>query len=106
MNPLKLIRSIRRALKAVRDINLICATEGNSVCILCDNPEAETIERQSAVECACEFTGWIQRRFYGRDWQEALSRAAARCREFECLLSARPAAVDFLDGLEDVEDLY
>jgi hypothetical protein len=53
------------------------AVEGDSVTILCDNPEAESIETQGAVEVCGDYTGYDLQRFYGKDWEEAIEKAAA-----------------------------
>ncbi len=39
--------------------------EGNSIEVLCDNPEAESRDQQTAVDCCCDFTDWQAKRFYG-----------------------------------------
>jgi hypothetical protein len=52
------------------------AVEGDSVTILCDNPEADSIETQGAVEACGDYTGYELQRFYGKDWEEAIAKAA------------------------------
>lgn len=65
----------------IADVNACIATEGNSVTILCDNPEAESVDQQSAVEACGDFTDYKPMRFYGSSWMQALSGCAlaARC---------------------------
>jgi hypothetical protein len=52
------------------------AVEGDSVTILCDNPEADSIETQGAVEVCGDYTGYELQRFYGKTWEEAIAKAA------------------------------
>jgi len=61
----------------VGDIEQCRSVEADSITILCDNPEADSIETQSAVEANGDYTGYEDQRFYGRTWQEALRKAAA-----------------------------
>lgn len=68
------------AVMVIGNIEQIRSVEGNSVHILCDNPEADSVETQSAVEVCCDFTGWETVRFFGRDWCESLQKAADRSR--------------------------
>lgn len=63
------------------DIDLLRKEEGDSVSILCDDPEAETIDVQTAVEVCGFWTDWEEKRFYGRTWVEALTKAADACRD-------------------------
>ncbi len=51
--------------------------EGDSIMILCDNPEPESVDRQAAVEAIGDYTSYEPMRFYGRDWAEALRKAAS-----------------------------
>lgn len=58
------------ALEAIR-----AGDEGNSIEVLCDNPDADTVAEQTAVECCCDFTDWEPRRFYGATPLEAILAA-------------------------------
>lgn len=64
----------------IEDINHLLMEEGNSITLLCDNPEADKLDEQSAIEVNCGFTRWITRRYYGSSWQEAVSKAASDSR--------------------------
>ena len=64
------------AIGIIGDIEQIRSVEANSVTILCDNPEADDIEKQSAVEACGDYTGWETVRYHGKDWVEALHKAA------------------------------
>ena len=59
------------ALEALR------SDEGNGVTVMCDNPEAETLDRQTAVDVIAEWTDWEPRRFYGATPLDAILAAAA-----------------------------
>ncbi len=59
------------ALEAIRS-----GHEGNTVEVLCDDPEAESLDRQTAVDCSCDFTDWETRRFYGATPLDAILAAA------------------------------
>lgn len=52
------------------------AVEGDSVMILCDNPEADSIETQGVVEVCGDYTGYKPERYYGKTWEEAIAKAA------------------------------
>lgn len=54
--------------------------EGDSITILCDNPEADSAELQAAVEACGDYTGYELQRFYGKTWEEALTKAANAAR--------------------------
>ncbi len=60
----------------VGNIEQCRAVEGDSVTILCDNPEADSIETQGVVEACGDYTGYKPERFYGKTWDEALAKAA------------------------------
>lgn len=60
----------------VGNIGQCRAVEGDSVTILCDNPEADSIETQAAVEVCGDYTGHELQRFYGKTWAEAIAKAA------------------------------
>lgn len=78
----------------VGDIETVRATEGNGIEILCDNPEADDIEKSAAVDVCCDFTEWAETRFYGRTWTDALAKAAEAARAF----NAREKASDKHDS--------
>lgn len=46
-------------------LDALRSDEGNAVEVLCDNPEADSLDQQTAVEVRGEWTGWEPRRFYG-----------------------------------------
>ena len=69
----------------IGDIQQIRTQEGHSLTILCDNPEAESADTQGAVEVSADFTDWEVQRFFGETWQDALSKAAAASRRFNCV---------------------
>lgn len=60
------------ALEAVRT-----GAEGNSVEVLCDNPECEVDGEQTAVAVSADFTDWKTVRFYGRTPLQAMLAAAS-----------------------------
>lgn len=64
----------------VGNIGQCRAVEGDSVTILCDNPEADGIETQGAVEALVELVltqaRYELQRFYGKTWEEAIAKAA------------------------------
>lgn len=60
----------------IGDIEQCRCMEGDSIAVLCDNPEAETAETQAVVEACGDYTGYEPQRFYGRTWSEALHEAA------------------------------
>lgn len=60
----------------VKTINHLREEEGDSVTILCDNPEGPP---NVAIECNGAWTGWQDRRFVGADLIEALSAAYLQC---------------------------
>ncbi|HCQ53588.1 hypothetical protein [Brevundimonas diminuta] len=62
---------------ALRAIEMLRASEGDSVTILCNNPEATDLDDAMAVVCCGPWTDWKDRRFYGRDVSDALSKALA-----------------------------
>ena len=57
------------------DIDVLRSGEGESVTILCDNPEADANKRCS-IEVIGSWTSWADRRFTGATWMQAVSRAA------------------------------
>jgi hypothetical protein len=70
------------AVQVIGDIEQLRAAEGDSVEILCDNPGADSIDQQTAVEVSAEFTGWRPQRWHGRTWTEALHKAANASRSY------------------------
>lgn len=64
----------------VGNIEQCRAVEGDCITILCDNPEADSIDTQSAVEACGDYTGYELQRFYGKNWEEALAKAAESSR--------------------------
>ena len=71
-----------RFAEIIGDIEAMRQIEGNSVTINCDNPEADRIEKHSAVDVCGDFTSYRAERFYGKTWTEALHRAADHARAF------------------------
>jgi len=59
------------------------ADEGNSVTILCPNPEPENREESEAVECLGEWTAWEEQRFSGATLKECLESAVRAYREYK-----------------------
>lgn len=74
------------------DISQIQGNDGNSVTILCDNPDADTVDTQAAVEVSADFTGWRSVRYWGCDWPSALHKAAEASRAFQA--QGRVSSVD------------
>lgn len=68
------------AVGIANDIQQCRGREGDSITILCDNPEADSADTQAAVEACASFTGWELKRFYGRTWEAALHKAADAAR--------------------------
>jgi hypothetical protein len=67
----------------IDNINQIRSTEGNSVTIVCDNPDADSVDEQAAVAAIGDFTRWEEKRWYGRTWADALQKAADESRAFD-----------------------
>jgi hypothetical protein len=67
-------------LVVIGDIEQCRCVEGDSITILCDNPEADDANKQSAVEASGDYTGYEPQRFYGRTWEAALHEAANAAR--------------------------
>ena len=61
---------------AFSHIEQLRADEGDSVTILCDDPEADTVDQQLAVECCGAWTDWRERRLYGPSVAACLASAA------------------------------
>lgn len=49
--------------------------EGDSVTILCADPEADHVDQQVAIDCGGAWTSWVDQRFYGRTYLDCLQRA-------------------------------
>ena len=64
------------AISIIGDIEQCRSTEGEDITILCDNPEADSVETQAAVETHASFDDYDPVRYYGRTWTEALHKAA------------------------------
>lgn len=58
-------------------LDALRSDEGHSVEVLSDDPEASTVDEQSAVEVCGDWTGWDKLRFYGRTPLEAVLAAGA-----------------------------
>lgn len=79
-------RQYADVLSVLGDIEQIRDPDGHSVAILCDNPEADDIDGQAAVDACGDFTGWETSRYFGRDWREALTKAADASRSYNASL--------------------
>lgn len=55
-----------------RLVESLRTSEGNSVTVLCDNPDGDC-----AIECCSDFTDWETKRFSGSNVKEALKAACA-----------------------------
>lgn len=60
---------------AMRYIEKLRVDEGDSVTILCDDPEAATTDKRLAVECNGGWTDWRNVRFYGESVLQCLAKA-------------------------------
>lgn len=70
------------ALTFVGAIDALRAKEGDSVTILCDNPDFNG-QPNCAIECSGEWTNWEPRRFAGDTVLSCLCAATAARREKE-----------------------
>jgi hypothetical protein len=71
------------AIQIITDIEQCrSAEEGNSIEILCDNPDPDTGEDAACVVAFADFTDWEQVRFFGPTWPAALRKAADASRAF------------------------
>lgn len=68
------VLEMERQLAEMSCINTLRADEGDSVMILCDNPEGHP---NNAVECCGLWTEWEDRRFTGETLLAALKAAVA-----------------------------
>jgi hypothetical protein len=64
-------------------IEELVRNEGDSVTILSVNPEEIDCTQRQAIECNGEWTGWVNKRFYGRSLKKCLQAAYAECRSRE-----------------------
>lgn len=71
------LTELERHLAEIACIHKLRAEEGDSVTILCDNPEGPP---NNAVECCGAWTDWSDRRFHGETLLGAL-RAAVEARQ-------------------------
>lgn len=71
-----------KTMEIIGDIEQIRTVEGNSVTIICDNPEADSGDMQAAVDVSGDFTAWNKERYWGESWTEALRKAADASRRF------------------------
>jgi class 3 adenylate cyclase len=79
---------------AMRYIEQLRRGEGDSVTILCDDPEAETTDRRLAVVCNGGWTEWTDRRFYGESVLQCLARAITERTAIEHSSLAAPATLE------------
>ncbi len=63
-------------------IDFLRADEGDSVTLLCDNPEPRTSDENNAIECNGYWTNWQDRRFAGETLEAALALAYFECRQW------------------------
>lgn len=59
----------------MRMIHALRAEEGDSVEVLCDNPDPFEELDNNAVLCCGDWTGWVIRRFRGKSLRAALEAA-------------------------------
>lgn len=74
-----------------RNLTYLRADEGDSVTLLCDNPDPASRDQNNAIECNGPWTDWQDRRFQGESLDAAVQAAveAKRAAEAE-LLPATP----------------
>jgi hypothetical protein len=63
-------------------IDFLRADEGDSVTLLCDNPEPRDSSENNAIECNGYWTNWHDRRFVGATLEAALELAYFECRQW------------------------
>ena len=66
--------NLEHATEIVRLIELLRADEGDSVTILCDNPDFNG-QPNCAIECCGDWTGWLHKRFAADTLLDTLSMA-------------------------------
>ncbi len=71
-----------RPAEAWRYVELLRADEGNSVEIVCDNPDFDG-QPNSKVNCIGDWTGWVEQPFTGDSVLQALQAAMAANRNFD-----------------------
>jgi hypothetical protein len=59
---------------AIRYLEELRLGEGDSVTILCDDPEAESAAKRMAIVCNGAWTQWEDRRFYGESIVQCLAK--------------------------------
>lgn len=65
---------------AIRYLEELRLGEGDSVTILCDDPEAESTSKRMAIVCIGAWTQWQERRFYGESIVQCLARGVGAMR--------------------------
>lgn len=65
---------------AMRFLEELRMGEGDSVTILCDDPEADSTAKRMAIVCNGAWTQWEDRRFYGESIVQCLARGAQAMR--------------------------
>lgn len=88
------------AAAAMRMIEELRADEGNSVTILCNNPEADTRMEQCAIECSGHWTGFNDLRFYGESVAQALAHAMLAKAEGDARIETYPWGGTGLAGFQ------
>ena len=72
-----------------RNLTYLRADEGDSVTLLCDNPDPASPDQNNAIECNGDWTDWKDRRFQG----ESLDAAVRAAVEAKRAAEARPGVV-------------
>ena len=67
------IEKTNRALRMANAIDFLRSEEGDSVTVLCDNPEFDG--PHNCIETGGAWTEWVDKRFCGDTLQEALEKA-------------------------------
>lgn len=65
---------------AIRYLEELRLGVGDSVTILCDDPEAESTAKRMAIVCNGEWTQWQDRRFYGESIVQCLAKGVGAMR--------------------------
>lgn len=65
---------------AIRYLEELRLGEGDSVTILCDDPEAESTAKRMAIVCNGAWTQWQDRRFYGESIVQCLAKGVGAMR--------------------------
>lgn len=65
---------------AIRYLEELRLGEGDSVTILCDDPEAESTAMRMAIVCNGAWTQWEDRRFYGESIVQCLAKGVGAMR--------------------------